>query len=103
MKSAIFALLFAAALCAQTYTGSIRGRVADPSGLPVAGGAVTVTETSTNAIRKTATNEVGDYVVSFLQPGDYRVNVTAAGFKEAVQGPVRLQVNQAMSLDLRLE
>src|SRR5258705_5857004 len=96
-------LAFAIAANAQTYTGSIRGRVSDPTGLPVAGAAVSVTETETNSVRKTVTNEVADYVVSFLQPGEYRVRVSAAGFKESLQGPVHLQLNQAMSLDMRLE
>ena len=45
----------------------------------------------------------GDYIVSFLMPGDYRLNVTAPGFKEAVQESLRLQLNQSMTVDLRLE
>jgi protocatechuate 3,4-dioxygenase beta subunit len=62
-------------LAAQTYTGSIRGRVSDPTGLPVADAVVTVTEVNTNAVRSTATNGAGDYVVSFLKPGDYRIDI----------------------------
>lgn len=98
-------LLFAGAalLPAQTYTGSIRGRVSDPSGLPVAAANVTVTEVSTNAVRSTATNNVGDYLVGFLQPGDYRIAVTAAGFKEAIQTAQRLQLNQSMTVDITLQ
>src|SRR5690348_6799879 len=103
MYKILCVLAFAFMASAQTYTGSIRGRVSDPTGLPVAGAAVSLTETATNSMRKTVTNDVGDYVISFLQPGDYRVRVTGAGFKESVQGPVRLQLNQSMSLDMRLE
>src|ERR1700736_5081861 len=90
-------------LHAQTYTGSIRGRVTDPTGLAVPGAALTVTEVNTNTVRKTVTNEAGDYVVSFLFPGDYRINVGAAGFKESVQRAVRLQLNQSMTIDVVLE
>jgi outer membrane receptor protein involved in Fe transport len=96
-------VLAVASLNAQTYTGSIRGRITDPSGLPVVGAAVTITDTGSNAVRKTATNEVGDYVVSFLKPGDYRLNLAAPGFKESVQDAVRLQLNQSMTIDVRLE
>src|SRR5215471_8960979 len=92
-----------AVLCAQTYTGSIRGRVTDPGGLAVAGATVTVTEISSNTSRKTVTNEVGDYVVSFLMPGEYRLAVTAPGFKEAMHDSLRLQLNQPMTIDARLE
>ncbi|HEY1336180.1 MAG TPA: TonB-dependent receptor, partial [Bryobacteraceae bacterium] len=90
-------------LAAQTYTGSIRGRVSDPTGLPVADAVVTVTEVNTNAVRSTATNGAGDYVVSFLKPGDYRIDISAAGFKQATQSALRLQLNQSMTADLALE
>jgi hypothetical protein len=93
----------AGVLSAQTYTGSIRGRVTDPGGLAVAGAAVTVTETNSNTSRKTVTNEVGDYIVSFLKPGDYRLTVAAPGFKEAVQDGLHLQLNQPMTIDARLD
>jgi hypothetical protein len=95
--------ILALSLHAQTYTGSIRGRATDPTGSAVPSAAVTVTEIATNAVRKTLTNESGDYIVSFLKPGDYRINVLAAGFKEAVQHSVRLQLNQSMTIDLVLE
>jgi hypothetical protein len=98
----VFAIL-AVSLHAQTYTGSIRGRASDPSGSAVPNASLTVTETNTNAVRKTLTNESGDYIVSFLKPGDYRVSITAPGFKEAVQPAVHLQLNQAMTIDLALE
>jgi len=45
----------------QTYTGSIRGRVSDPGGLPVPEARVTITEVSTNTVSETTTNEGGDY------------------------------------------
>ena len=76
-KYAWLIAITAGVLQAQTYTGSIRGRASDPSGLPVVGAAVTVTETDSNTVRKTATNDVGDYIVSFLKPGDYRLSVVA--------------------------
>jgi hypothetical protein len=99
----VWFIALAASLHAQTYTGSIRGRVTDPAGMPAAGAVVTVTGTGANTVRKTATNEGGDYVVSFLMPGDYRLTVTAPGFKEAIQESLRLQLNQPMTVDLRLE
>src|SRR5215470_2194339 len=95
-KLCLYALL-AACLQAQTYTGSIRGRAKDPAGAAVPSANVTVTEINTNAVRKTATNESGDYIVSFLKPGDYRISVAAQGFKESVQNAVRLQLNQSMT------
>jgi hypothetical protein len=64
---------------------------------------VTVTETNTNAVRKTLTGQSGDYIVTFLKPGDYRINVVAPGFKAAVENALRLQLNQSMTVDFTLE
>jgi hypothetical protein len=55
----LFALILIPAF-SQTYTGSIRGRVSDPGGLPVPQARVAITELSTNTISETTTNEVGD-------------------------------------------
>src|SRR5262245_49258838 len=71
--------LAAGSVTAQTYTGSIRGRAADPAGLPIPNATVTLTEVNTNAVRGTATNGTGDYIVNFLKPGDYRIEVSAQG------------------------
>ncbi len=100
MSNRLFLLLgVVLPLFAQTYTGSIRGRVTDPAGLAVPRAQVTITEISTNSLSKTETNDVGDYMVSFLKPGDYRAVFSAAGFKEVVQTGMRLQLNQSMTVD----
>ena len=96
-------LVSALSLTAQTFTGSIRGRVVDPAGLPVPGAAVVITEPATNANFKTITNDAGDYLVSFLKPGEYRIAVTASSFKEAVQTGVRLVLNQSLTVDIAME
>ena len=83
-------LLFYPLLNAQTFTGSVSGRVSDPAGLPVADVEVAVTETATNEVSRTVTNRTGDYNVAFLKPGPYRVSFTAKGFKEFVQTSVVL-------------
>ena len=56
---------------------------------------ITVTEESTNTVIKTESNESGDYNVSYLKPGKWRVKFTAPGFKERVENEVELQtINQ---------
>jgi hypothetical protein len=88
---------------AQTYTGSLGGRVNDPSGLPVPKVQVTVTEEATNTVLKTLTNEAGEFVVSFLKPGAYRVEFNAPGFKRHVESGLELQINQARRVDAALQ
>lgn len=91
-------LALTAVLYPQSYTGSISGRVTDATGSVVPGAAVVVTETNTNTVARTLTNDVGDYVVSFLNPGVYKVSVTREGFREQVQTALALQINQASAL-----
>ena len=90
-------------LGAQTYTGSISGRVTDSSGRAVPQVKIVVTEETTNTTVQTESNEGGDYNVSYLKPGSYRVGFSAAGFKEHVESGVPLQINQQRRVDPTLE
>jgi hypothetical protein len=90
-------------LTAQTFTGNISGHVTDPGGLAVVAVQVAATETATNESFKTVTNGAGDYSLTFLKPGVYRVTFTANGFKEVVQNGLELQLNQAFRLDQALQ
>jgi hypothetical protein len=90
-------------LFAQTYTGSIGGRVTDATGLAIPRTRVTVTEEATNTAAKTETNDSGDYIVSFLKPSSYRVNFSAHGFKEHVESGVLLQLNQSLRVDVVMQ
>ena len=81
-RFAMFAFL-AASLSAQTFTGSISGRVTDGTGSVVPNLAVTVTETSTGSTARTVTNEVGDYIVSFLKPGRLQRDLHQGRFQGA--------------------
>ena len=66
MRSTYTLLLFASStLFAQSYTGSISGRVSDKSGLPIPKAAVAITEESTNTAFKTVSNDSGDYIATF--------------------------------------
>src|SRR5262249_6410139 len=66
--------LFPAFVSAQATEGSILGSVRDSSGAAVLGAAVTVTNVRTNAIRKSESNESGEYVVTNLPVGFYTVS-----------------------------
>ena len=77
---------------AQVESGKIVGTVRDASGAVLADAVVTVTETGTNTARKVTTGANGDYVVTELQPGTYKVTVEHGGFKRAEQIPDRYLV-----------
>ncbi|HPU71220.1 MAG TPA: TonB-dependent receptor [Bryobacteraceae bacterium] len=87
----------------QLDTGTITGRVVDPTGAVVVGAQVTVTHTGTNFENVTQTNSEGLYRVQALRPGPYRVTVQAAGFKTQVREGFELRVNDTLAVDLVLE
>ncbi len=90
-------------LRAQTPVGQILGTVRDPSGLPIAGAPVVVTNLATAQAIRTLTDAAGDYLVRELPPGEYSVAASFAGFKQVVRTPVTLVAFQNARVDLPLE
>lgn len=87
---------------AQVESGKIVGTVRDASGAVLADAVVTVTATNTNLERRLTTGANGDYVVTELQPGTYRVTVEHEGFKRAEEPAFKLDVNQVVRADIQL-
>src|SRR5215475_15933198 len=77
---------------AQKFTGTIQGRVTDPSGAVLPNAQITVKNVATGAERTTTTNSDGDYTVPELEVGTYEVRVSSASFKDAVTKNVELHV-----------
>lgn len=91
------------ALYAQEVRATITGLVTDPSGAPVPGAQVTVTNLAQNVSLTTQTNETGNFVTPYLIPGTYRVTVEKEGFKRYVRDNVVLQAQDRLRLDVALE
>ena len=72
------------ALAQGTNLGTIRGTVTDPNGSVVANARVQVTDLETNLSRDFTTDKEGNYEVAGLKSGNYRVSVSATGFKTSV-------------------
>ena len=88
---ALFASLwFPGNLPAQTGTGSITGTVTDSKSLPIAGIPVTLVQVRSDAEREVKTNERGDFVFASLEPGEYKISVSAPGFKKLEKDRVML-------------
>ena len=83
-------------------SSTISGTVTDPSGAPIAGAQVVVTQDATAVARATTTNENGAYTVSSLQPASYSIRIESAGFKVLTEH-VTLLADQVRALDERLE
>jgi hypothetical protein len=96
-------LICSTQLSAQSTSGRILGRVADPTGALLAGVKVTATNQATGVSREALTNGTGDYVLVEIQPGTYTVQYELAGFKKNVQKEVLVDVNQVVSLNSTLQ
>ena len=84
-------------------TAALTGAVTDPSGAIVVGADVTATNLATGAKRTAQTDTAGRYLISQVPPGDYRVDVTATGFKTAARPRVELPIGITSNLDVLLE
>ncbi|HEX5431025.1 MAG TPA: carboxypeptidase-like regulatory domain-containing protein, partial [Bryobacteraceae bacterium] len=97
-------LLLAAPLApAQTDRGAITGTVADPSGAAVAHAAVSAANAATGAIFLTTTTRTGNYAIGQLPYGVYRLSVAARGFKKYIRENLRVEVAQAVRIDVSLD
>ena len=88
---------------AQETRGQILGRVTDPTGAVVTGAQVQAVATATNVRTAAATNETGDFVLPFLNPGEYTVTVEVSGFKKFIREGITVQVNDRVTLNVQLE
>jgi hypothetical protein len=83
-------------------TGTIQGTVADSTGAVVPGAQVKIVDVNTNYERHTVTSNAGFYSAGALDPGKYRVAVTADGFKLYTQENVSLDALQTVGLNIKL-
>src|SRR5246127_2902510 len=81
-------LILPGLLLAQSFRGSIRGKVVDPAGGLVAGAKVTSKNVDTGLSRDAVTTDEGTFVLAELPAGTYTVTVNASGFSEVAQNVV---------------
>lgn len=83
--------------------GALKGTVTDPTGAVVPGAQVKLIDLGTAAARVSTTAADGGYFFAQLSPGDYKMEVTATGFKTATRAHVSVQVGLTAAVDLKLE
>jgi outer membrane receptor protein involved in Fe transport len=90
-------------LYAQSASGRIVGRIADPSGAVLSGVKITLTNEATGIMRDAQTNDSGDYSLVEVTPGTYTVEFELKGFKKNVQKSVIVDINQVVTLNSTLQ
>jgi hypothetical protein len=94
-------LLLGAAAWAQSFRGSIRGKVTDPSGSIIAGAKITAKNIGTGLTREAATGDDGGYVLAELPAGTYTVRAESPGLSPTAQNVVvNVGLDTAADFDL---
>ncbi len=88
---------------AQEFRATLLGRITDPSGAGVPGATVSVTNELTGVSSTTVSAGDGAYNVGFLNPGRYRLEMEASGFKKYSQSGITLEVGQRATQNVGLE
>ncbi len=96
-------LLFALGASAQTgSSGTLRGRVTDPSGAVVPQATVTV-KGADGKLVSLKTDQQGAFSVRGLAAGTYEVTIDAKGFSEDDEPGVEVAAGQTQDLDIKLQ
>jgi hypothetical protein len=95
--------LFSSSVLAQSSKGIIVGTINDPNGAVVAGATVKITNRATNVSRETLTMSEGNFRVDAVDPGEYTIEIKAAGFKTITLENVTVVAAQATTTDATLE
>jgi len=84
-------------------TGSISGKVVDPSEAAIPGVSVVVCNVETGVRQTTTTNSDGFYFLPALPPGQYQIEAHQSGFRPLVRSGLILETGKALEVDLKLE
>jgi hypothetical protein len=106
-KTLAFTVALAVVLCspilrAQSTNASITGRVTDPSKALIAGAKAAAVSSGTSFRYEAATNGSGEYYLTNLPPGTYRIEIEKTGFKKLIKPDVTLHVQDAIELNFEL-
>ncbi len=68
--------------------------VKDEKGAVISGSEITITNAATGEARTAVSDNVGNYIISFVPPGVYQVSIKASGFKQALLDNIRLVITE---------
>jgi hypothetical protein len=100
-RALLLCRLHAVAL-AQIASGALSGRIFDQGGTALPGATVTATNVTTRLARVGVTADNGSYVISFLPPGLYTIQIALDGFRPVTRLGVRMTTGESVRLDAEL-
>ena len=104
---ALFGLILTCSLASQLHAqvlyGSLTGNVTDASNAPIPGAKIEALNVGTGIATQGVTDVRGVYLINDLQPGVYRVTISAGGFATVIQENVGVEANTERRADLQLQ
>src|ERR1700684_74509 len=96
------AMLLTAPAYAQTLYGTLVGNVTDSTGAAVVGAMVVATDTGTSIAKTVTSDSSGDFRLSNLEAGTYKVSISAKAFASTVGQGIEIQANTERRFDAQL-
>jgi hypothetical protein len=95
--------LLPSAIWGQATTGSIAGRVTDPSGSVVSGAHVSIQSQETGILTEATTNDSGEFYLPAMPPNHYKIVIEANGFTTVTEKVFELQIDQKARFNVGLK
>src|SRR5262245_46739187 len=99
----VFTIFLSSGLAQQRPVGQIVGSVNDPTGATVPDCEVKLEDQATGAQRTTKSGSDGAFVFLNLQPGNYRVTLSAKGFRTVIYSNIKVDAARNTDLVATLE
>jgi hypothetical protein len=96
-------LLLTSVAVGQILYGSLTGNISDASGAPIPGVKIEAANMGTGVATAGVTDAHGLFEIVNLQPGTYRVTISAHGFTTVIQEGVIVEANTTRRVDAQLE
>ena len=91
-----------ASLHAQTVSGTILGQIQDQQGAAIGKAEVSARNLETGAVRKTTSEDNGEYRISSVPAGSYEVSASVAGFKTEVRSGIGVTVGSDVAVNFSM-
>ena len=98
----VFLLTIGLDASAQEFTGSVYGRIVDPTSAVLPGVSITVEGAAIQGVRTAVSEANGSYRVLQLPPGAYRVTFQKARFKKIVYEGAKVEVDKTVTLNVTM-
>ncbi len=97
------AFILILSLFGQGDTGQLSGTVVDANNAAIVNANVRLISQTTSQVRELETGDAGNFAFTLLQPGRYKLEVSANGFRTTLVEDVHINITQTTTLQVHLD